>query len=55
VEWYYVEPQPSGQRSIEVTFTNGRLSSIQSVSAIPWARPARRISDARLRSPSAQR
>jgi hypothetical protein len=40
VEWYYVEPQfyagaPSGQRGIEVTFTNGRISSIQTVSAIP--------------------
>ena len=37
VEWYYVEPQfyagtPSG---IKVTFTNGRVSSVQSVSAIP--------------------
>jgi hypothetical protein len=40
VEWYYVEPQfyartPSGQRGIKVTFTNGRVSSVQSVSAIP--------------------
>jgi outer membrane protein assembly factor BamE (lipoprotein component of BamABCDE complex) len=35
VEWYYVEAQPRGQRGIEVTFTNGRVSSIQSVSAIP--------------------
>jgi hypothetical protein len=50
VEWYYVEPQlmtagdavvteyaetGSGQRVIEVTFTNGRVSSVQSVSAIP--------------------
>jgi len=37
VEWYYVESQPSGQCSIEVTFTNGRVSSIQSVSAVPGA------------------
>jgi hypothetical protein len=34
VEWYYVEPQfyagtPSGQRGIKVTFTNGRVSSVQ--------------------------
>jgi outer membrane protein assembly factor BamE (lipoprotein component of BamABCDE complex) len=40
VEWYYVEPQfyagtPSGQRGIKVTFTNGRVSSVQSVSAKP--------------------
>jgi outer membrane protein assembly factor BamE (lipoprotein component of BamABCDE complex) len=40
VEWYYVEPQfyagtPSGQRGIKVTFTNGRVSSVQSVSATP--------------------
>ena len=35
VEWYYVQPQPDGQGGIEVTFTNGRVSSIQSVSAIP--------------------
>ena len=40
VEWYYVEPQfyagtPSGQRGIKVTFTNGRVSSVQSGSATP--------------------
>jgi len=36
VEWYYVEAGTrSGQRGIKVTFTNGRVSSIQSVSAIP--------------------
>ena len=36
VEWYYVESQfMTGQRVIKVTFTNGRVSSIQNVSAIP--------------------
>ena len=40
VEWYYVEPQfyagtPSGQLSTKVTFTNGRVSSIQSLSVTP--------------------
>jgi hypothetical protein len=40
VEWYYVEPQfhagtPSEQRGIKVTFTNGRVSSVQGVSATP--------------------
>ena len=36
VEWYYVESQfMAGQRVIKVTFTNGRVSSIQNVSSIP--------------------
>ena len=40
VEWYYVEPQfyagtPSEQLRTKVTFTNGRVSSVQSVSAKP--------------------
>jgi hypothetical protein len=36
VEWYYVDSQSmTGQRVIKVTFTNGRVSSIQNVSAIP--------------------
>jgi outer membrane protein assembly factor BamE (lipoprotein component of BamABCDE complex) len=36
VEWYYVESQfMTGQRGIKVTFTNGRVSSIQSASATP--------------------
>ena len=40
VEWYYVEPQfyagtPSGQLSTKVTFTNGRVSSIQGLSVTP--------------------
>jgi hypothetical protein len=36
VEWYYVESQfMTGQRVIKVTFTNGRVSSIQNVSTIP--------------------
>jgi len=40
VKWYYVEPQSylgtsSGQLSTKVTFTNGRVSSIQSLSVTP--------------------
>jgi hypothetical protein len=36
VEWYYVESQfLTAQHVIKVTFTNGRVSSIQNVSAIP--------------------
>jgi hypothetical protein len=36
VEWYYVESQfVTGQRVTKVTFTNGRVSSVQNVSAIP--------------------
>jgi outer membrane protein assembly factor BamE (lipoprotein component of BamABCDE complex) len=36
VEWYYVESQfMTGQRGIKVTFTNGRVSSIESASATP--------------------
>jgi hypothetical protein len=36
VEWYYAESQfMAGQRVIKVTFKNGRVSSVQSVSAIP--------------------
>jgi outer membrane protein assembly factor BamE (lipoprotein component of BamABCDE complex) len=36
VEWYYVESQfIAGQPVIKVTFTNGRVSSIQSASATP--------------------
>src|SRR5215813_4324835 len=37
VEWYYVESQfmAAGQRVIKVTFTNGRVSSVQSMSATP--------------------
>jgi outer membrane protein assembly factor BamE (lipoprotein component of BamABCDE complex) len=40
VEWYYVEPQsyagtPSGQPGVKVTFTDGRLSSVESVSLAP--------------------
>jgi hypothetical protein len=34
VEWYYTGPQ-SGQGVVKVTFTNGKISSIQKVSAIP--------------------
>jgi hypothetical protein len=34
VEWYYTDPR-SGQGVVKVTFTNGKLSSIQNVSAIP--------------------
>ncbi len=34
VEWYYAGTR-SGQRGIKVTFTNGRVSSIQSASATP--------------------
>ena len=40
VEWYYVDPQfyvgtLSGQLRTKVTFTNGRVSAIQSVSVTP--------------------
>jgi outer membrane protein assembly factor BamE (lipoprotein component of BamABCDE complex) len=36
VEWYYVEAGTrSGQPGIKVTFTNGRVSSVQSVSLAP--------------------
>jgi hypothetical protein len=35
VEWYYLQSQLIGQGVIKVTFTNGRVSSIQSMSAIP--------------------
>jgi hypothetical protein len=36
VEWYYVESQVyAGTRGIKVTFTNGRVSSVESTSAIP--------------------
>ena len=39
LEWYYVESQYAGTRSgqpvIKVTFTNGRVSSVQSMSATP--------------------
>jgi hypothetical protein len=34
VEWYYAGTR-SGQRGIKVTFTNGRVSSIESASATP--------------------
>jgi len=34
VEWYYAET-PSGKPGIKVTFTNGRVSSVESTSAIP--------------------
>ena len=34
VEWYYTGPR-GGQGVVKVTFTNGRVSSVQSVSAIP--------------------
>jgi hypothetical protein len=33
-EWYYTDPL-SGQGAVKVTFTDGRVSSVQSVSAIP--------------------
>jgi hypothetical protein len=37
VEWYYAAESQfmAGQRVIKVTFTNGRVSSVQSVSAKP--------------------
>ena len=36
VEWYYVESQfYAGTRGIKVTFTNGRVSSVQTVSPTP--------------------
>jgi len=36
VDWYYVDSQfTTGPRVIKVTFTNGRVSSVQDVSAIP--------------------
>jgi hypothetical protein len=40
VQWYYLEPQfyagmPTSQRGIKVTFTDGRVSSVQSVSLAP--------------------
>ena len=36
VEWYYLEAGTrSGQPGTKVTFTNGRVSSIQSASATP--------------------
>ena len=34
VEWYYAGT-PSGRRGIKVTFTNGRVSSVESTSAVP--------------------
>jgi outer membrane protein assembly factor BamE (lipoprotein component of BamABCDE complex) len=34
VEWYYAATR-SGQRGIKVTFTNGRVESVQSASATP--------------------
>jgi hypothetical protein len=34
VEWYYTGPH-SGQGVVKVTFTNGKIFSIQTVSAIP--------------------
>ena len=38
VEWYYVESQvDAGTRGIKVTFTNGRVSSVQSTNATPSA------------------
>jgi hypothetical protein len=36
VEWYYAEAGTrSGQPGVKVTFTNGRVSSVQDVSAMP--------------------
>ena len=42
LEWYYVEAETlSGQLGIKVTFTNGRVSSVQSVSLAPPLAPSR--------------
>jgi len=40
VEWYYGEPRfyagiPTSQRGVKVTFTDGRVSSVQSVNLTP--------------------